>query len=255
MKNFLAFTLIFSIYFAYSQKWEPDILQTELGQVEIFPVLHGTLVLKWNKLSIYVDPYGGKEVFDGLDDPNIILITDIHGDHHNANTLSELNLEIAIIIAPQAVHDKLTPEEQDKAKVLSNDERFDYDDLWIEAIPMYNLPEDETSRHTKGRGNGYVMNFGKESIYISGDTEDIVEMRNLKNIDVAFVCMNQPYTMTVEQAADAVLEFKPKVVYPFHYRGGGGKFSNVEKFKSLVNNGNPDIEVRLRAWYPEGQSK
>jgi len=108
---------------------------------------------------------------------------------------------------------------------------------------MYNLTADRLKYHNKGRGNGYVVTVGGKRIYISGDTEDIPEMRALKNIDVAFVCMNLPYTMTEEQAASAVREFKPKIVYPFHYRG-----SDVEKFKKLVGE-DSGVEVRLRDWY------
>jgi L-ascorbate metabolism protein UlaG (beta-lactamase superfamily) len=117
---------------------------------------------------------------------------------------------------------------------------------------MYNLPDDSTARHTKGRGNGYILTLGGKRFYISGDTEDIPEMRNLKNIDVAFVCMNMPYTMTEEQAASAVLDFKPKIVYPFHYRGQGG-FSDTQKFKMLVNKGDASIDVRLKDWYVGGK--
>jgi L-ascorbate metabolism protein UlaG (beta-lactamase superfamily) len=119
----------------------------------------------------------------------------------------------------------------------------------VEAIPMYNLPESPDNRHTKGRGNGYVLTIGGKRIYISGDTEAIPEMRTLKNIDVAFVCMNLPYTMDVDQAADGVLDFVPKVVYPYHYRGKGG-LSDIDKFKALVNKKNTNIDVRLRNWYP-----
>ena len=114
---------------------------------------------------------------------------------------------------------------------------------------MYNLPEDADSRHTKGRGNGYIVTVGGKKMYISGDTEDITEMRALRGIDVAFVCMNLPYTMDVDQAADAVLEFKPKMVYPYHYLGQGG-LNDIEKFKSLVDKTNAGVEVRLRNWYP-----
>jgi L-ascorbate metabolism protein UlaG (beta-lactamase superfamily) len=103
--------------------------------------------------------------------------------------------------------------------------------------------------HTKGRGNGYVLGIGGKNIYISGDTQGIPEMRALKNIDVAFICMNLPYTMDVKEAADAVLAFKPKIVYPFHYRGTSG-LSDVNGFKSLVDAGNEGIEVRIRNWYP-----
>jgi len=115
---------------------------------------------------------------------------------------------------------------------------------------MYNLREEALKFHTKGRGNGYVLTINKERIYFSGDTEDIPEMRNLKNIDKAFVCMNLPYTMTVENAADAVLEFKPKEVYPYHYRGTGG-LSDVEKFKQIVAEKNKAIKVVQLDWYPK----
>jgi L-ascorbate metabolism protein UlaG (beta-lactamase superfamily) len=111
----------------------------------------------------------------------------------------------------------------------------------IEAVPMYNLTAARLRFHNKGRGNGYVMTFGGKRVYVSGDTEDIPEMRALKNIDAAFVCMNLPYTMAPEQAADAVREFKPKVVYPYHYRG-----SDTAQFKKLVGGAS---EVRLRDWY------
>ena len=106
---------------------------------------------------------------------------------------------------------------------------------------MYNLPENPPSKkHPKGRGNGYILTIDDAQIYISGDTEDIPEMRMLQNIDVAFICMNLPYTMTIEQAASAVLEFKPKIVYPYHYRGSNG-FSDVNEFKNLVNSKNIQI--------------
>ena len=114
---------------------------------------------------------------------------------------------------------------------------------------MYNLREEALKFHSKGRGNGYVFNIDNERIYFSGDTEDIPEMRNLNNIDKAFVCMNLPYTMTVESAASAVLEFKPKQVYPYHYKGTNG-LSDVSKFKKLINNGNNEIEVVQLNWYP-----
>ena len=131
---------------------------------------------------------------------------------------------------------------------LNNGDSFDFNGVKIEAIPMYNLREEALKFHTKGRGNGYLLTINDERIYISGDTEDIPEMRNLKNIDKAFVCMNLPYTMTVESAASAVLEFKPKQVYPYHYRGTEG-LSDIEKFKNLVNKSDKSINVLLLDWY------
>ncbi len=131
--------------------------------------------------------------------------------------------------------------------ILANGESFEEKGLKIEAVPAYNLTEDRRDFHPKGRDNGYVVNIGGKRIYIAGDTEDIPEMRELTNIDAAFVCMNLPYTMTVESAADSVLEFAPKIVYPYHYRGQGG-MSDLEAFKKAVAV-NPEIEVRLLDWY------
>ncbi len=131
---------------------------------------------------------------------------------------------------------------------LKNGQSYSDDGILIEAIPMYNLREEALKFHEKGRGNGYILTIEDQRIYISGDTEDIPEMRNLKNIDKAFVCMNLPYTMTVESAAGAVLDFKPKTVYPYHYRGTNG-LSDIAKFKSLIEAKNDEIEVKLLNWY------
>ncbi|WKN29713.1 MBL fold metallo-hydrolase [Porifericola rhodea] len=235
--------------FAYAQS---DKVETKRGDLEIQPVLHSTMVMKWNGKTIYTDPYGGEESFAQYAAPDLVLITDIHGDHLNVETLQALNLENSELIAPQAVIDQLEGSSVKFKKIhaLANGEDTDWQDIKIEAVPMYNLPETEDSRHPKGRGNGYILEVGGKRVYISGDTEDIPEMRNLKDIDVAFVCMNLPYTMDINQAADAVLAFKPAIVYPFHFRGGGGKFSDVESFKKMVNAKNDQIEVRLRKWYP-----
>ncbi len=226
-----------------------DKIETSLGSLEINPVLHGTLVLDFGESTIYVDPYGGAEVFEGSNSPDYILITDIHGDHHNQKTLDGLDLKKSTIIAPSAVVDKLPEGKYKEVISIGNGERKSFDSFRIEAIPMYNLPETAESRHPKGRGNGYVLTIGDKKVYISGDTEDIPEMRALENIDVAFVCMNLPYTMSVDQAASAVIEFEPKMVYPYHYRGPDG-LSDVEKFKKMVQSSKPQVDVRLRNWYP-----
>lgn len=214
------------------------------------PILHSTMVLEWNGLTIYMDPYGGHERFSELPKADIICITHPHGDHLNLETLKGLDLSNTELIAPQSVIDDLGPIPFKNIRPLNNGESYITNGIEFKAIPMYNLPNDETARHKKGWGNGYIITMGGKNLYVSGDTEDITEMRNLENIDYAFVCMNLPYTMTVEAAADAVLDFKPKVVYPFHYRGQGG-FSDVEKFKEIVNQTDDSIEVRLIDWYPE----
>lgn len=218
-------------------------------EVNIIPIEHATAVLEWGDITLYIDPVGGKSIFEGQKSPNLILITDIHGDHFSLETLQELDTENATIVLPQAVADQIPEDSAFNLEIMDNGDTKEFSGVGIEAIPMYNLREEALDFHTKGRGNGYVLTFGDERIYFSGDTEDIPEMRALKNIDKAFVCMNLPYTMTVESAADAVLEFKPKEVYPYHFRGRPD-VSDVEKFKGLVNEGNPDIKVVQLDWYP-----
>ena len=225
-----------------------EIIPTKTGELTIHPILHSSMVLEWKGRHILIDPYGGGDLYRNYV-PNLILITDIHGDHFNKETLNELPLSNCQIIAPAAVKELMSEEMAAKVSLLANGKSTTWEDVTLTGVPMYNLPETEDSRHPKGRGNGYVVDIDGIKIYVSGDTEDIPEMRNLEDIDVAFVCMNLPYTMEVEQAADAVIEFQPVVVYPFHYRGSGGSFSDVEKFQSLVNKAGKNIEVRLRNWY------
>ena len=217
--------------------------------LDITPIEHATMVLQWDDTVLYVDPVGGAEAFEGQPSPNIILVTDIHGDHMNAETIQAVLTDKTKLIAPQAVADKLPKDLQDKVQVMNNGESAMHFNIAIEAIPMYNLREEALKFHKKGRGNGYILEKGDKRVYISGDTEDIPEMRNLTNIDIAFVCMNLPYTMPVDKAADAVLAFKPNTVYPYHYRGTEG-LSDVSKFKDLVNKGNGAITVTQLDWYP-----
>jgi L-ascorbate metabolism protein UlaG (beta-lactamase superfamily) len=162
--------------------------------------------------------------------------------------LEALNLTNVTIVAPKAVTDKIPSTICNNIVTLNNDETTEHNAINIKAIPMYNLREEALKFHTKGRGNGYVLTINHERIYISGDTEDIPEMRNLKDIDKAFVCMNLPYTMTIESAADAVLDFKPNTVYPYHYRGTDG-LSDVNLFKKIVNDSVKSINVELLNWY------
>ncbi|WKB80853.1 MBL fold metallo-hydrolase [Cellulophaga lytica] len=215
----------------------------------VTPIEHATAVFKWGNTTIYIDPVGGANMFDGQDEPDLILVTDIHGDHLNVETLEAINTNKTTIVAPQAVADKLSDNLKTKLTVLNNDESVNFLDIKITAIPMYNLREEAVKFHSKGRGNGYLIEKAGERVYFSGDTEDIPEMRALQDIDKAFICMNLPYTMTVNSAASAVLEFKPKQVYPYHYRGKPD-VSDIAKFKQLVNEGNKDIKVVQLDWYP-----
>jgi L-ascorbate metabolism protein UlaG (beta-lactamase superfamily) len=171
---------------------------------------------------------------------DFILITDIHGDHMDPKAIAKVEKAGTVIFAPAAVAKTVTA-----ATVIGNGETKMAGDWKIEAIPMYNLkrgPAEGKLFHDKGRGNGYVLTYGGKRFYLSGDTEGIPEMKALKNIDVAFVCMNLPYTMPPDEAAEAVRAFKPKVVYPYHYRG-----SDLKVFESaLAGSG---VQVKLVDWY------
>jgi L-ascorbate metabolism protein UlaG (beta-lactamase superfamily) len=226
-----------------ADKLAGDILPAEGGDLIIHPLNHATFVMGWNDRTIYVDPVGGGKRFDGLPKPGLILLTHTHGDHLSVETLQAVTGEKTVIVAPSSVAGQLPEKLRAQTIVLTNGETKSVAGLSIEAVPMYNTTPEHAQHHPKGRGNGYVVTLGGRRVYVSGDTEDIPEMRALKNIDVAFLCMNQPHTMTEEQAAGAVREFKPKIVYPYHSRG-----SDMEKFKKLVG-ADSGIEVRLRSWY------
>jgi len=219
-------------------------------QIQITPISHATGVINWADTLIYMDPVGGAEAFNEQPNPDIVLVTDIHGDHLDVETLTDILTEETILITPPAVSDELPIQLQKRTLVLKNGQITTQLGFDIEAIPMYNLPESEDAYHPKGRGNGYLLEKNGKRMYIAGDTADTQEMRAMENIDIAFVPMNLPYTMTVEAAADAVIEFAPKQVYPYHYRGMEG-FSDVSKFKELVNEAGKEIEVILAEWYPE----
>lgn len=218
------------------------------NSVEVIPISHATAILRWGDTTIYIDPTGDA-AFKDQPLADIIVVTDIHGDHLSVDTLNEV-IGDATLIVPQAVKDQLPENLAARAKVLDNGRTILELGFQILAIPMYNLPESADARHTKGRGNGYVIERDSFRVYIAGDTAGIPEMRSLTNIDIALVPMNLPYTMDVEEAADAVLDFKPVKVYPYHYRGQDG-LSDINRFKELVNAGDPNIEVILENWYPQ----
>lgn len=233
------------------KKEQQQAITTSKTGFEVTPIQHATMVLNWDDTILYVDPVGGAQAFASHDAPDLILITDIHGDHFSLETLQALDTNKAKIIAPQAVADLLPAEFDAQIDVLNNGEikeRFGFN---VEAIPMYNLRPESLKFHEKGRGNGYVIEKNGKRVYISGDTEDIPEMLALENIDIAFICINLPYTMTEIQAARAVAAFKPTIVYPYHYKGATG-YSNMDMFSAMVKKSSAGREVKVidLDWYP-----
>src|SRR6516225_4263638 len=216
----------------------PEEFSTSAGKLQLTPIQHASLMIQAGGKVMYLDPAQGK--YDGLPKADYILITDIHGDHLSPPTINKLKKADTVIVAPKAVAAQVAG-----AKVLGNGEKTTVGPFAVEAIPMYNLTRGPSSGqlfHDKGRGNGYIVTYGGKRFYFSGDTEAIPEMKALKNIDVAFVCMNLPYTMTPQEAAEGVRAFHPAIVYPYHYMG-----SDLNAFaKALDGSG---IEVRLRNWY------
>lgn len=225
-----------------------DTVPTSRGPLVVLPVDHASLVLFWDNRTIYVDPVGGAGPYVGLPAADLVVVTHTHGDHLHADTLQSVVDEHTAMVMPLAVAEGLAGSgvtDVVEDHVLENGDTIGIDDITVEAVPMYNLTPERLRYHEKGVGNGYVLDLDGTRVYISGDTEDTPEMRALRDIDLAFLCMNLPYTMTPGQAASAALEFQPRVVYPYHYRG-----QDPGTFQTLVEAESLDIEVRLREWYP-----
>lgn len=236
----IALTFAYLASFASLPAGSTDSIRTSEGELKITPVTHGSLMLEFRNRVIHIDPWGRGD-YSGLPQADLILITDIHGDHLDPAQVQKLKKSGTVIVAPQAVAQTVT-----EALVLHNGQKKVVAGLEIEAVPMYNHkrgPSPGKLYHDKGRGNGYVLTLGGKRVYISGDTACVPEMKALTDIDIAFVTMNLPYTMPPEEAAECVKAFKPRIVYPYHYRG-----SDLKVFTRALES-HPDIEVRLRNWY------
>jgi len=223
----------------------PDDFVTGSGTVTVHPVYHASVVLQTPAGAIYADPVGAPESYAGLPPADQILVTHEHRDHFNVDTLRALIGEKTDLLTNPAVLGLLPADLADRARAIGNGDSTQALGLRLDAVPAYNLTEGRTKYHPRGRDNGYVLTIGDFRVYLSGDTEDTPEMRALKDIDLAFICMVLPYTMDAEHAADAVRAFRPRYVYPYHY-GAGGKGEDPAKFADLVGKA---AEVRLHDWY------
>jgi len=219
-----------------------DYVPTTNGDLLIHPVNHASFVMRWNDLMIYNDPVGGATPYLAFPRADLILVSHSHVDHFNASTLDAVRGTNTIIVAPQAVYNAMSAPLRVLTVILGNGATTMAHGISIEAVPAYN------GFHSLGSGNGYVINVDGCRLYMSGDTEDVAEMRALADIDVAFVAMNLPYTMSIIDAASAVREFRPGVIYPYHFRNQDGTFSDLAGFKNMVGT-DVGVEVRVRDWY------
>ena len=228
-----------------------DSIATDNGPLVIHPIHHASLMLTWNGKHVLADPApvdGGADPttpYRALPTPDVIVVTHIHGDHFNVPILEAVAGAATVIVAPQNVYDALPADLKSKTKVMKNGDRLVADSIPVEAVAMYNTTPERMKFHPKGQGNGYILTIGGKGIYIAGDTEEAPELAHLANIDVAFIPMNLPFTETVDAAANWVRDFKPKIVYPYHYHNGDGTLSDLNRFKALVGGA---TDVRLRDW-------
>jgi L-ascorbate metabolism protein UlaG (beta-lactamase superfamily) len=229
-----------------------DHLPTADGDVVIQPIGHASFVMKWKDLMIYNDPTGGAAPYTSFPRADLILLSHNHSDHFEATTLTAVRKTNGVIIAPFGVynHASMTPTLRSNTIILgSGVQAGTYPtftnvlDIRVQAVAGTN------GNHTSGVNNAYVLTIGGRRIFISGDTGNTAEIRALQDIDVAFLCMNVPFTMTVNEATNCVRAMRPKVVYPYHYRNqAGNATTNAAYFKQLLGT-DPGIEVRLRKWY------
>ncbi len=217
-----------------------ETFETTAGPVKITPIQHATVLIEAAGKVIYIDPAQGK--LEGLPKADLILITDIHGDHMSQPNIDKIKGQNTVLYGPPAVVEKI-----EIVNAIANGQTKTWEGWTIEAVPAYNLkrgPSPAQVYHDKSRGNGYVLTFGGKRFYFSGDTEAVPEMLALKNIDAAFICMNLPFTMTPEEAAAAVKAFHPAVVYPYHHRG-----SDLKVFEAGLKGSG--VQVKILEWYPK----
>jgi len=232
------FMMILAVQAAAQQKFEEDTLKTSAGDLKITFIGHGSLMFTFGGKIIHVDPYSDVADYAKLPKGDMILLCHEHMDHLDLKALAAVRTGKSVIVLTETVAKQIQG-----GIVMKNGDVKTIEGLKIEAVPAYNIvhkrPEGQPF-HPKGIGNGYVITFGDKRVYVAGDTENIPEMKNIKNVDIAFLPMNLPYTMTPEMVADAAKTLKPKILYPYHYGD-----TNTPKLVNLLK-GMKETEVRIR---------
>ena len=235
---FILFVLCTANLATAQDQFETDIITTTSGDLKITSIGHGTLLFTFSEKIIHVDPYGRLADYSILPKADIILITHEHGDHFDLKVIKMLRIEKTSLVLTESCTKDISG-----GIVLKNGDVQRVQGLKIEAIPAYNIVhkrDNEEPFHPQGIGNGYIITFGDKRVYVAGDTENIPEMKELGEIDIAFLPMNLPYTMTPEMVADAARMIKPQILYPYHYGN-----TNTSKLVELLKD-DKDIEVRIR---------
>lgn len=232
-----------SLFFALPMngQFESDVIKTSQGDLEMFFIGHGTLMFEINDQVIHIDPTMREADYSKLPDADLILVTHQHGDHLDLTAIGHLMKEQTRVVMTQTCMDQL---EEFNATVMKNGDKETIGGVGIRAIPAYNIKHVRSGGqpyHPKGEGNGYILSFGTSHVLIGGDTENIPEYEDLnQKLDVAFLPMNLPYTMTPEMVAEAAQSIRPAILYPYHY----GQ-SDPQELVELLKDGQ-DIEVRIR---------
>jgi len=234
----IAFFTISMVSIYAEDQFEKDTIITSAGNLEITFIGHASLIFTFNNKVIHVDPFSRLADYSQFPKADIILITHHHGDHFDLNAIEKIKKENTVVILT-----KLCAENFDGGIVMNNGDIEETNGIKIEAVPAYNIVHKRDNGepfHPKGEGNGYVITFGDKKVYVAGDTENTPEMKDMKEIDIAFLPMNLPYTMTPEMVADAAKSFKPKILYPYHY--GDTDVSIITDLMKEVKG----VEVRIR---------
>lgn len=215
---------------------EQDTIQTSGGPLTITFIGHGTLMLQWNGKTIQVDPWTKLADYAKLPKADLVLITHEHQDHYDTAALAATSTAATEYLLNASLREKFG-----KGHILHNGDSTTMLGIRIDAVPAYNTTEERAKFHPKGRDNGFVLTIGGVRLYIAGDTENTPEMEALKDVDIAFLPMNQPYTMTPAQVAHAAKAFRPKILYPYHT----GE-TNVAELAPLLAD-EKGIELRVRS--------
>lgn len=232
--------ILVCLFFIWSMSFsmEKDVIKSSVGDIEISFVGHASLIFEWNHKIIHIDPYGKLADYSKFSKADVIMITHHHQDHLDKTVIEMLKKENTDLVLSEISYNQIKI-----GRIIKNNERTTVEGILIESIPAYNMVHKRDNGvfyHPKGEGNGYIFTFGDKRILVAGDTENIPEISSLKNIDVAFLPMNVPFTMTPEMVADSAKAFKPKVLYPYHF----GK-TNTDKLIELMKDVS-DVEIRIR---------